>query len=450
MRKNIIEGKHTKMLIVALFVIFLATAIIFKVFSIEIFPSQFYGAMIGVVITALITMLLLEGQTASEKERNKDVRVFEQKIRVFSEFTKKMWSTINEENFSGRNILELKKICFQELIFELNKNDINEITKQIKKIDPETGNITMFLCEITEILKNILSPEDEKKDSKLKNKENKNTYKQEDGKDKNVHMIKDKGSENVVKLKSEKEKVAPKSKENEKPPRTLSESILNLSNAFEDLKVKWDVLAEKETEEIPLSEKEKVTKSIKLNETTIKGIQFWHFNMLNDAQIEAFKNRNWKLSLVEWGETWRTNLIRQTKKGDVVFLFRRGGNGYIGAFKVIEHKILESESFSEDYLPEDDIYNGMKEGASLSSNLIVEPIAYNYKGVGYYTVRRRTIERMNDLESVKFLLNRFKGNDLPENFIDGKDKLDVNTSIKKEDIDFKYFEKLIKEDTSGQ
>lgn len=400
MRKNIIEGKHTKMLIVALFVIFLATAIIFKVFSIEIFPSQFYGAMIGVVITALITMLLLEGQTASEKQRNKDVKVFEQQVRIFSEFTKKMWSIIDDDkDFSNREILELKNICFQELIFQLKKNEIDEITEQMKKIDVERGNIAKLFSKITEILKNALNSENEK----------------------------DNNNES-------------------------SDSILELSDAFNDLQNKWDALVgEKIENKLPVETK-KAIKSIKLNETNIKGIQFWHFNMLNDSQIEAFKIGNWTLALVEWGETWRTNLLKQVKYGDVVFLFRRGGNGYIGAFRVLGNKILEREknTYEDEETQQFDIYNGMKDGASLSSNLLVQPIAYNYKGIGYYSVRRRTIERMNDLDSVKFLLNRFNGNDLPESFIDGKDKLDVNTSIKKEDIDFKYFEKLIKEDTSGQ
>src|SRR5690606_40346779 len=64
---------------------------------------------------------------------------------------------------------------------------------------------------------------------------------------------------------------------------------------------------------------------------------------------------------------------------------------------------------SETEIAKFDIYEGLKDGASLCSNILVEPIAYNFKGVGYYTVRRRTIERMNDFEAVKFLLNRFNG-----------------------------------------
>ena len=54
-------------IIVAFFVIFLASAIIFKVYNIEILPSQFYGALIGVFITAIVTAFLLRGQTEGDE-----------------------------------------------------------------------------------------------------------------------------------------------------------------------------------------------------------------------------------------------------------------------------------------------------------------------------------------------------------------------------------------------
>lgn len=76
--------------IIAFSLLFIATAILFRIFEIEILPSQFYGALIGVVITAIITVFLLQGQTANEAQRDKDVRIFEEKIKVYSEFTEKM------------------------------------------------------------------------------------------------------------------------------------------------------------------------------------------------------------------------------------------------------------------------------------------------------------------------------------------------------------------------
>jgi hypothetical protein len=117
---------------------------------------------------------------------------------------------------------------------------------------------------------------------------------------------------------------------------------------------------------------------------------------------------------------------------DIVFLFRRGGYGYIGAFRATANKILESESYkkySEDDIKKYDMYKSLEDGATLASNILVEPIAYNFKGVGYYSVRRYTIQRMNDIEAVKFLLNRFNGKELTAEQISGIGKLDENILV---------------------
>ena len=95
------------------------------------------------------------------------------------------------------------------------------------------------------------------------------------------------------------------------------------------------------------------------------------------------------------------------------------------------------------------MYNGIDRGATLVSNIFVEPMAYNYKGVGYRSVRRRTIERIYDNEAVNFLLRGFNGN--PEHFkennrnnsIDGKNKLNEDIEIKELCAD--YLKRIIEE-----
>ena len=63
--------------VIAFTLVFIASSVIFKIFDFEGLPSQFFGALIGVVITAIITVFLLQGQTANEEERDKSVKVFE-------------------------------------------------------------------------------------------------------------------------------------------------------------------------------------------------------------------------------------------------------------------------------------------------------------------------------------------------------------------------------------
>ena len=61
---------------IAFALLFAVTAVLFKVFEIEIFPSQIYGALMGSVITCIITLLLLRGQTSSEELKERNMAVF--------------------------------------------------------------------------------------------------------------------------------------------------------------------------------------------------------------------------------------------------------------------------------------------------------------------------------------------------------------------------------------
>lgn len=369
--------------IIAFSLLFIASAILFRVFEIEILPSQFYGALIGVVITAIITVFLLQGQTANEAQRDKDVKIFEEKIKVYSEFTEKMWAMLDDDEVTEEELKMLRNICFSKLVFYLDSDQITKIYNQITSIDFENADTAMkAIGEITFILQSSVNNDDNIKSSDL----------------------------------------------------------IKLFNSFEKKK---------------FEEKEEVEGVVNISgniaqqyQQPTNNVRYWHFNMLYEKQqIEAFRNGNWVLALIEYGESWRTNLIKQVKPNDVIFLFKRGGSGYIGAFRALDptFKILEEEN-KEKYINIEqakyDIYGGLKDGASLCSNILVEPIAYNFKGVGYKSVRRRTIERMNDMESVKYLLNKFNGKDLNDNQIAGKEKLDNETLVK---VNEDYFKEVLKQ-----
>lgn len=142
--------------------------------------------------------------------------------------------------------------------------------------------------------------------------------------------------------------------------------------------------------------------------------QSWHFNGLDQRQFDQLKEKKeeYELSLVEYGEYWRTNLLKQIEKGDIIMLFRRGGYGYVGAFKAVgmrlfdfkkkeeeilffdkDPQIVKGEDFNKD-VEEYDIYKSKEDGADFCSNLIVQCVAYVPEGVGNPGgVYRRTISR---------------------------------------------------------
>ena len=177
----------------------------------------------------------------------------------------------------------------------------------------------------------------------------------------------------------------------------------------------------------------KTKKEEKITETPVINAHynFWHFNMWGDEQIAAFRKGLYELSLMEYEETWRTNLVQQVEFGDIVFLFRRGGWGYIGAFKVKgwrvffneengvtetiyldgnpPYKVTDVQQVNKD-IEQYDIYESISDGASSCANLIVDPIAFDYEGVSYPGgVYRRTISRY-DGDYARSLLSRFVTN----------------------------------------
>ena len=166
-------------------------------------------------------------------------------------------------------------------------------------------------------------------------------------------------------------------------------------------------------------EKEKKDESKRLEQ------QAWHFIMWSDKQLQKLKDGFKELSLVEYGEYWRTNQVKQVCKNDVIMLFRRGGYGYVGAYRAVgwrvfyfeedreelqifgeEPQIITDEKYLSD-IKEYDIYESKNDGATTCANIIVEPIAFVEDGVGYYGgVYRRTISRY-DPHYAWVLMKRF-------------------------------------------
>ena len=82
--KKIFIGLEILIIIFAL--IFLITSVLFKVFGITDIWSQLTGTLLGTIITAIVTVLLLGVQTDKEIGHDKDVGVFEKKQEVYHNF----------------------------------------------------------------------------------------------------------------------------------------------------------------------------------------------------------------------------------------------------------------------------------------------------------------------------------------------------------------------------
>ncbi len=132
--------------IIVFTLLFIASSVLFRVFDVEILPSQFFGALIGVVITAIITVFLLQGQTANEEQRERSIKVFEKKQNVYHEFLEKLKEIIKDGQITiaaqgknaslDQNVDELKDLLFQLGYIQMHTSEenTNKVFERVAKI----------------------------------------------------------------------------------------------------------------------------------------------------------------------------------------------------------------------------------------------------------------------------------------------------------------------------
>ncbi len=307
-------------------------------------------AFVGVALSAVITLVLLNGQTKDEEDKDRNIKMYSRKLNVFAKFNQLLWEEDGIENE------DLRKSCLKELIFYLNEKEIESLKTYANSLTDFESPIqrTEAKAKITNLLRNSLEGE---------------------------------------------------SASNTK----IVDAIISLN----------DILA-------PENAVKQIEEKSGNSEAQYLQQQAWHFIMWDERQNSKLKEGFKELSLVEYDEDWRTNLVKQVGENDIVMLFRRGGYGYVGAYKAIgwrvfyfeenkeelqmfdkEKQVITGEQYLSD-IKTYDIYNSKEDGATTCANIIVEPIAFVENGVGNPGgVYRRTISRY-DSHYAWLLMERFK------------------------------------------
>ena len=149
-------------IIVAFIVLFLASAIIFKVYNVEILPSQFYGALIGVFITAIVTAFLLRGQTEGDEKREKSVKIFETRKEKYNNFITEIWKIWDKRYIRLEDVNELLKMVSQNIVLYTKPETVNKILYHLTQIAKyanreESDNTEKFSKEIQENIFGIIN-----------------------------------------------------------------------------------------------------------------------------------------------------------------------------------------------------------------------------------------------------------------------------------------------------
>lgn len=332
-------------------------------------------AFVGVVLSALVTLVLLKGQTKDEEDKDKSIRIFQDKQRCYSDFISKLWACKCKDDF--KNVEE----SMRSLIFVVNKDKLQNLAIHLKQAKKDCENFQLAsksYAEITKLLRDDLLKEN------IDNKQIVDVFKacyyESDEYEKFPYVI--------SKDKTANEETSLEQKEEDPDEQFQSTEIQHIWERYEN-----------------------------------GNLQCWHFNAYDPlVQAEALKNGKNILSLIEYDEDWRTQRLQEVKEGDIVFLFNRGGAGYVGMYRAKGTVIInvkeegyylsdshggDERSISRDEAQKYDIYDAIEDGATSIASIYVEPFLVlekeTYNPIG---TMRQTIVRPNE-ENVFELLKYF-------------------------------------------
>ena len=97
MKKKVI---WIKIFILSVFgiIAFCSVAVAFGIFPISAVPISFIGACLGAIISAIITQVLLSGQTEREEIKHRNVKVFEKKSKEFEDYIEILRSILDKQS----------------------------------------------------------------------------------------------------------------------------------------------------------------------------------------------------------------------------------------------------------------------------------------------------------------------------------------------------------------
>lgn len=321
------------------------------------------SAALGAILTAIITRMVIGSQLQSEQEKEKNIKIYEMKMQVYSEFISMMWKLYEDGKIDEEELIKLRQEVFNKLIFLLKKEDVEKLTSHINVLRKYIAGegleyiVARPLADITRLLRCDL--------------------------DISKEQVEDKNTRNEQGVEDE---IANKEQSSEGKKKIKGDSIVNLWDAFSN-RLEQE---EEKPEEKPIDFPTNTSVSVQTDR------QYWHMNMANRTiQTEALKNRKNELSLIEWDTNKRTEILKRVRKGDLIFLYN-GGNNFLGIFEAIGRRIFyyKGEQLLEEYtdlqssnppitdieqLNKDkekyDIYGGIDDNADYCSNLIVKPLA---------------------------------------------------------------------------
>jgi hypothetical protein len=134
-------NKYDVAIIVAIVAIvaFCAISVLFNVVSASDLPANYIGAALGSFIGAIITLVLLRGQTEIEEKKGKDIRILKKKTKVFQKYIKKVWKVWKDQKITIEEFQKLTSGYYQKLMMYLKGERLETIGNCLSKMGGYIG-----------------------------------------------------------------------------------------------------------------------------------------------------------------------------------------------------------------------------------------------------------------------------------------------------------------------
>jgi len=134
-----------KIILTAIFclIVFCIISVLLNIFAIDQLPASFIGAAFGALITVIVTNILLKSQTESQEEKERSMKVFENKTPLFQDYIKRLWKIWACHIVTSEEYEKLLGLYYSDLLIYLSKNNSSEI------ISDQLVNIGKYIDEET-------------------------------------------------------------------------------------------------------------------------------------------------------------------------------------------------------------------------------------------------------------------------------------------------------------
>ncbi|MFP3040566.1 hypothetical protein LQZ19_01980 [Treponema primitia] len=164
---NLIKSKWVQATLLALLcvVVFCLVATTSNLFKVDELPLNIVAALLEAIITAVITVVLLKGQTEAEEVKERNVKVFEKKSELFEKYINLVWEVWKDRFLSAEEYENLISDYYSKLMIYLKqdsskkiKESLIEIRNNVEKLNSTADDDEMLRKNIFSII-NVLSKE---------------------------------------------------------------------------------------------------------------------------------------------------------------------------------------------------------------------------------------------------------------------------------------------------